>query len=178
MRRFKRTTTNSLHGRQEEGRGVTGLLCRKLLAMTKGVTGTRLNHPLTPPAWRGIKHPATSGTPLQRGITRMLHATSLLFMFLFTALFAQTVTLFETDFEAADHGWTMANGTQTNQWHVGTATHAPGGGSRSAYISNDGGVSNVYTSTSRSLVHMYRVISLPEGATDIVLTFDAKCNRV
>ena len=161
MRRFKRTTTNSLQGRHTNRRGEP--VC------SPSTEGRHVGQPL--------KRKADWKSALQK-LGKHVCLLLLILTFTITALFAQTVTLFETDFEAADHGWTMANGTQTNQWHVGTATHAPGGGSRSAYISNDGGVSNVYTSTSRSLVHMYRVISLPEGATDIVLTFDAKCNRV
>lgn len=73
---------------------------------------------------------------------------------------------FTEDFEEWPSGWTVVNGTQTNQWHVGTATAYEG--EQSAYISNDGGVTNAYSITATSVVHMYRDIEF----TDLSLEFD------
>jgi len=50
---------------------------------------------------------------------------------------------FTEDFETGALSWTQVNGTQANQWHIGTATAATG--QYSAYISNDGGATNSYT---------------------------------
>jgi hypothetical protein len=72
----------------------------------------------------------------------------------------------------ATNGWTVVNGTQTNQWVVGTATAASG--SFSAYISNNGGVSNAYTITSSSIVHIYIDINIPADTSIIVIEFDWK----
>ena len=108
-------------------------------------------------------------------LRRTLHATSLLFMLMFSALSAQyTTTLFDTDFESPNHGWIRANGTQHNQWIIAHATYGPGEGDTAAYISNNGGITNTYSSGQASTVHLYREITLPIDATDIVITFDAK----
>ncbi|MDD3606739.1 MAG: choice-of-anchor J domain-containing protein, partial [Candidatus Cloacimonas acidaminovorans] len=80
---------------------------------------------------------------------------------------------FTEDFEG-DLNWTIVNGTQTNQWYVGTATYYAG--SKSAYISNDNGVSNAYNiSNSTSVVHLYRDIAFPAGALEYNLSFMFKC---
>ena len=57
------------------------------------------------------------------------------------------------DFEnaAADSVWTLNNGTVTNQWVIDSAIS--NGGSRSLYISNDGGTSNAYTNNSVSFAY-------------------------
>ncbi|MBH8570627.1 T9SS type A sorting domain-containing protein [Microvirga sp. STS02] len=89
---------------------------------------------------------------------------------------AQTTTVFNEDFEGATNSFTLVNGTVVNQWAVGTA----GGngptttGTKSAYISNDAGVSNAYTITSSSFVHMYRDVTVAAGQGNIQLSFDWK----
>jgi M6 family metalloprotease-like protein len=60
---------------------------------------------------------------------------------------------FTENFESTTNLLNFANGTQTNQWHIGTATAASG--NYSAYISNDGGVSNSYTVDNSSLVYLF-----------------------
>ena len=50
---------------------------------------------------------------------------------------------FTEDFETGAAYWTQVNGTQANQWHIGTATAASG--QYSAYISHNGGLTNSYT---------------------------------
>ena len=77
------------------------------------------------------------------------------------------------DWEAGTtNGWTISNGTQTNKWFLGTATsNSP---THSVYISNDNGVSNAYSNTVASVVHFYRDLAIPAGASDINLSFDWK----
>ena len=67
--------------------------------------------------------------------------------------------------------WVRENGTQTNQWYIGTASNNGGNG---LYISNDGGQSNAYTiSTSyASYVYAYRTIEMTVG--DYVVSYDWK----
>jgi len=75
--------------------------------------------------------------------------------------------IFKEDFEGTN-SFTIVNGSEPNKWHVGTATKYEG--TKSAYISNDGGISNAYTSTSYSGVHMYRNVKFPSSGT-YTLTF-------
>ena len=56
------------------------------------------------------------------------------------------------DFEAAgDNGWTLKNGTCTNQWHVGSFT-SPAGHSGSLFISSAGGTTAGYDVNAESVV--------------------------
>lgn len=66
--------------------------------------------------------------------------------------------------------WTSINGSQPNKWHIDTAVYG-GEHGYSAYISNDNGVSNIYTISSSNITHIYRDIQFPEG-TDFKLYFD------
>ena len=67
--------------------------------------------------------------------------------------------------------WVRENGTQTNQWYIGTASSNGGNG---LYISNDGGQSNAYTISSSyaSYVYAYRTIDMTVG--DYVVSYDWK----
>jgi hypothetical protein len=78
------------------------------------------------------------------------------------------------DWESATENanWTLLNGTQTNQWTVGSATS---NGGQSLYVSNDDGVNNAYTLTSTSTVWAYRDIQFG-AANAFQLSFDWKCN--
>ncbi|MDR0541383.1 MAG: T9SS type A sorting domain-containing protein [Dysgonamonadaceae bacterium] len=82
---------------------------------------------------------------------------------LFSAIsgFAQNFT---ENFEGDVSAWTLVNGGQTNKWVIGSATAY--GGSKSAYISNDG-TANAYGNTA-SIVHLYRDVELGVNST---LTF-------
>jgi len=75
------------------------------------------------------------------------------------------------DWENGPGGWTIANGSATNQWVIGSAT-SNGSGTQALYISNDNGVSNAYTINSTSIVHAYRDFQLPSGNAVIDLSFD------
>ena len=77
-----------------------------------------------------------------------------MFMSVIGAVFGQTpATLpYTCDFEAAgDNGWTLRNGTCTNQWHVGSFT-SPAGHSGSLFISSDGGTTAGYNINAGSVV--------------------------
>ena len=86
-----------------------------------------------------------------------------------------------TDFEDAveDQQWVFVNGTQTNKWYIGTPTDVSSdvnttvGGTNGLYISNNGGDANTYSSTT-SKVYSYRDIFVPDGTTELVLSFDWK----
>jgi hypothetical protein len=81
-------------------------------------------------------------------------------------------TIFSENFESNTHSFTLVNGSETNQWAVGEATAASG--SKSAYISNDGGTSNNYNTSISSLVHIYRSVTFPESSEAYTLSFDWK----
>ena len=88
------------------------------------------------------------------------------------ALQAQEVVFFSENFEGLTHAFTVVNGTQTNQWRLGTATAFEG--TRSMYISNDAGVSNRYSNTS-SVVHLYTDITFPMSDEPFLLRFRWRC---
>ena len=88
---------------------------------------------------------------------------------------------YTTEFEdATDNGqWGILNGTQTNKWYIGEPTDVNSdvnttvGGTNGLYVSNDGGASNTYTGT-ESRVYAFRDILVPDGVTELKLTFDWK----
>ena len=75
---------------------------------------------------------------------------------------------FSEDFEGTN-SFTIVNGSQTNQWYVGTATKFEG--TKAAYISNNSGTSNAYSTGSTSVVHMYRNVTFPSSTSPYTLTF-------
>jgi hypothetical protein len=106
-------------------------------------------------------------------LTRLLAAGALLLGSMGAQ--AQT-TVFNETFEGATNSFTLVNGSETNQWYVGT----PGGngptttGTKAAYISNDAGVTNAYTITTTSVTHLYRDVTFPTGQNIVQLGFDWK----
>ena len=60
-------------------------------------------------------------------------------------------TLYDFENSAADSAWTLLNGTATNQWVIDSAIS--NGGSRSLYITNDGGTTNAYSTGSTSFTY-------------------------
>ena len=96
-----------------------------------------------------------------------------MFMSVIGAVFGQTpATLpYSCDFEAAgDNGWTLKNGTCTNQWHVGSFT-SPAGHSGSLFISSDGGTTAGYDINARSLVVAEKLFQT--GTSDsLTISFD------
>jgi len=93
----------------------------------------------------------------------------LLFMTLLLALCipwanAQTAPPFSDNFEGTSN-WTFENGSQTNQWCIGTATN--NGGSGAMYISSDGGSTNSYNNGSNTVVFAFKEFTLPQGICHI-----------
>ncbi len=74
------------------------------------------------------------------------------------------------DFEDADHGWSLSNGTQTNKWVYGTAvSNSP---THSLYISNTNGTTHNYATGNTSVVHAYRDILIEDEVNMINVAFD------
>ena len=96
-----------------------------------------------------------------------------MFMSVIGAVFGQTpATLpYSCDFEAAgDNGWTLRNGTCTNQWHVGSFT-SPAGHSGSLFISSDGGTTAGYNVNAESVVVAEKLFQT--GTSDsLTISFD------
>lgn len=76
------------------------------------------------------------------------------------------------DFEGASGFAFNTVTTSQNRWITGTATS--NGGTRSLYVTNDGGATNAYTSVANTYVHAFRDIAIPTGANEISVTFDWK----
>ena len=77
---------------------------------------------------------------------------------------------FEGDGDTA--GWVFVNGSQTNQWFIGSATN--NGGTKSLYISNDNGTSNAYTTSPLAFAYAYREFTLTAG--NYIISYDWKCS--
>ncbi|MGG5601255.1 fibronectin type III domain-containing protein [Myroides sp. C8-3] len=61
-----------------------------------------------------------------------------------------------------------------NKWFIGNAVN--NGGERALYISNDEGVSNIYTNNQiAQYSYIFKDFTIPTGATDIEITFDWRC---
>ena len=77
---------------------------------------------------------------------------------------------YSCSFEAVgNNGWELLNGNQTNRWYVGAAVN--NGGSRSLYISDDGGVTNSYNTAAVSYVYAMRSIYIAD-AGEFVYSYD------
>jgi len=70
-----------------------------------------------------------------------------------------TALPYANDFESSN-GWILENGSLTNQWVWGTAAHDDG--TKSLYISNDGGATNSY-STADATVYAWKTFSFEDG---------------
>lgn len=89
--------------------------------------------------------------------------------------FAEYASLpYSCDFETVEaSAWTLVNGTQTNQWHVGSAVN--NGGTSALYISNDGGITHTYqTDGASSYVYAVRKFRAVEDNLYTV-SFDWLC---
>ena len=80
----------------------------------------------------------------------------------FTTLASLPATIpYSCDFEGSgSNGWDFVNGAQVNQWYVGSAVN--NGGSRSLYISNDGGLTNNYSITDISYSFAVRTFTFTD----------------
>ncbi|MDR6968721.1 hypothetical protein J2X31_002747 [Flavobacterium arsenatis] len=89
--------------------------------------------------------------------------------FTFTTLQVVATLPYSIDFETEPNHWTLSNGNQTNKWVLGSAPHD--GAENALYISNDNGVTNAYSHTT-SVVHAFRELEIPDGTTNVDLSFD------
>ena len=86
-----------------------------------------------------------------------------------------TVGGFESATTFAGNGWSVANGVATTRvWYCGTG-QAGYTGARAAFIGNS--ATNVGANTANRVVHLYRPVTIPVGATNITLTFKYKIGR-
>src|SRR5690554_2680204 len=74
------------------------------------------------------------------------------------------------DFETGGTEWTILNGSETNQWFVGSVIN--NGGSNAMYVTNDGGATYAYTNNSTSRSFAYRDITMPATYLEAKLSFD------
>lgn len=92
---------------------------------------------------------------------------------------AQTVLIdpagdggFETGTTFEANGWSVANPVGANRkWYVGTGQSGYTG-ARSAFIGNS--TTTAATGTQERIVHLYRSVTIPAGAENIILTFKYK----
>ncbi|MDL2262699.1 DUF5018 domain-containing protein, partial [Bacteroidales bacterium OttesenSCG-928-I21] len=82
----------------------------------------------------------------------------------FTTTIIPATVPYECDFSDPNINsrWTLANGTQTNKWHIGSTTSGSNTVSEGLYISNDNGASNTYSTGSTSYVYAYRTIEFTQ----------------
>jgi gliding motility-associated-like protein len=76
------------------------------------------------------------------------------------------------DFEGT-HGWTLISGMQANKWVVGTALN--NGGTKSLYISDDGGTTNHYAINPEAASFAYKDIVIPSNVGELFINFDWSC---
>ncbi|MGV8993467.1 MAG: fibronectin type III domain-containing protein, partial [Flavobacterium sp.] len=87
----------------------------------------------------------------------------------FSTLQTPAVLPFEDGFEGTS-SWTTSNGTQVNQWFLGSAISNTG--TKSMYVSNDNAVTNTYTTNTTSVTHFYRDLAVPAGSNELNVQFD------
>lgn len=75
------------------------------------------------------------------------------------------------DFEGEEHFY-YTNDTN-NKWYIGSAVN--NGGTKSLYISKDGGNTNTYNNVGVQVSHAFMNIQIPEGAQDLKVSFDWRC---
>jgi subtilisin-like proprotein convertase family protein len=81
---------------------------------------------------------------------------------------------FESGTTFAANNWNVSN-SANNPWVVGTAVSSGAITGKSAYISNDGGVSNAYSNGSYANNFFWRDVTVPAGELKITLSFNWIC---
>jgi len=72
---------------------------------------------------------------------------------------------FSEDWEGDTSSWTIVDdATSVNQWEIGTATAYAG--TKSAYVSNNGGTSNAYTDSDTAVAHIYKDFTTPSDISN------------
>ena len=98
---------------------------------------------------------------------------TIMMLFILVSASVFTDVIFTEDFEGSLTGWTFGTNGQTNKWECGSATSY--NGSKSAYISHDGGTSATYDKSAESTSWLEREIHL-EGYNSAYLSFYWKCD--
>lgn len=88
--------------------------------------------------------------------------------------YAPLAAPFVDGFETVTTDWVIVNGTQTNGWYIGEATANTG--TKSIYISSDGGATHSYELGDTSISHFYADIAFPETSQDFYLRFNWMAN--
>ena len=98
---------------------------------------------------------------IMKNIGKMKKILSFAFMgIMVSVVWGQNPVVYSTGFEVGDDtAWTFYGGP--NRWHIGTAV--ADSGSRSLYISNDGGVTNAYTNTAATCAWAVKSLTLGGG---------------
>lgn len=69
--------------------------------------------------------------------------------------------------------WVTLGENQANAWYVGPAANNTPQGEKALYVSQDGGATNSYTGSARSLSYAYRMVAL--DTNDYLCSFDWRC---
>jgi hypothetical protein len=95
-----------------------------------------------------------------------------------SSAFAQTTLIsptgdggFENGGTFAANGWSVSNSVN-NPWVIGVSGAGAPVSGNSAFISNDGGITNAYTPTNNTTNYFWRDITVPAGETKIILTYN------
>lgn len=89
----------------------------------------------------------------------------------FTFTTPQELAILPYTDDFSSNQWSFVNGNQPNKWYVGSAT---GNTANSLYISDNGGVDNLYNIGVFSTTHAYRDVTFPAGTSTFSLKFDWK----
>lgn len=79
---------------------------------------------------------------------------------------------FVMDFELGWEDWVAVNGSQSSQWHIGTATSYRN--ANSVYVSTNNGAANAYNTGFASVAHFYHDVRFPEDMSQMRLLFNWK----
>ncbi|EHQ42622.1 fibronectin type III domain-containing protein [Myroides odoratus] len=79
---------------------------------------------------------------------------------------------YSENFEGGDVRYGFTNDS-TNKWYIGTAVSH--GGTKSLYISKDGGTTNEYEPSGAQVSQAFKDIAIPAGTTNININFDWRC---
>ncbi|WP_060875648.1 fibronectin type III domain-containing protein [Myroides odoratus] len=79
---------------------------------------------------------------------------------------------YSENFEGEDVRFGFTNHTN-NKWYIGTAVNH--GGTKSLYISKDGGTTNEYNPDGAEVSQAFKDIAIPAGTTNININFDWRC---
>ena len=71
----------------------------------------------------------------------------------------------------AANGWSTAQPATTRIWHVGTAGGSVAGGTKSAYV---GSTTTFNGDNAAGILHFYRDVVIPTGATNVYLNYYLK----